>query len=280
MVFLSFRERRVGGAVASGSLKRLVGGMLVDWNAHAAGLRADSRGSRVVVLLHGYNVCESEGFRVLSAYAEACALGPGDILLPVLWPGDGVAKFLTYPFEGRDADDTAGHLARWLRDALAPDARIAFVAHSLGCRVAMQAARNLVRDGPQALDRICLMAPALDNDCLGRSGRTCYAEATRVADRIAVLASEQDEVLRLAYPLGDLAQVVLEGGRWGRALGRTGPVERDRAILERLELVPLAHPGRSVDHGDYLDPAAPADTAPFVAGFLARRPGLRWSAQR
>ena len=57
-------------------------------------------------------------------------------------------------------------------------------------------------------------------------------------------------------------------------------MERDRAILERLELVPLAHPGNSVDHGDYLDPAAPADTAPFVADFLTRRPGLRWSAQR
>lgn len=280
MVLLSFREWRVGGAVGSGSLQRLEGGSLLDWNAHAASLRTASRGRRVVVLLHGYNVCQDEALRVLPAYAARLALGPGDILLPVLWPGDGFAKFLTYPFEGRDADDTADALSKWLHDVLAPDARVAFVAHSLGCRVAMQAARNLLRERPQVLDRICLMAPALDNDCLGRSGRTCYAEATRAADRIAVLASEEDEVLRYAYPLGDLAQLVLEGGRWGRALGRTGPVERDRAILERLELVPLADPGRSVDHGDYLDPAAPADTAPFVADFLARRPGLRWSAQR
>jgi pimeloyl-ACP methyl ester carboxylesterase len=211
--------------------------------------------------------------------------GCTDVMLSVLWPGDGFAKALTYPFEGRDADDSANELSRWLLMYAAPDARIAFIGHSLGCRVVMNTAQQLARHATIALDRICLMAPAIDNDCLGRMGVTCYREATLSADRLAVLASEKDLVLRFAYPLGDLAQTILYGERWGSALGRTGPIEKEADVVGRIEPVPKAAPSRDIDHGDYLDTKGSenqtiAESEKFVLEFLERVPKPFWPAQR
>jgi len=208
-------------------------------------------------------------------------------MLATLWPGDGLAKALTYPFEGRDADDTADALFRWITLHIDASARISFVAHSLGSRVAMNAAQQLARHriGP-SVDRICLMAPAIDNDCLGRNGTTCYRDATLAADRLAVLASEEDLVLHYAYPLGDLAQTILYGERWGKALGRTGPTETDPAVAAKIEAVPKSKRASDIDHGDYLDVEdgkhgeTIAQSEAFVAGFLNRLPKPRWPAGR
>jgi alpha-beta hydrolase superfamily lysophospholipase len=285
---LSFRERKVGGSVTSGSLWRPVRDADVPWNDHLADFTADTRGNRVLVLLHGYNNDYDEGRLRLTRYMDMLAEGGySGVMLATLWPGDGWAKALTYPFEGRDADDTADALFKWVTCHVDASARISFVAHSLGSRVAMHTAQQLVhwRVGP-ALDRLCLMAPAIDNDSLGRVGTTCYRDATLAADRIAILASEEDLVLRLAYPLGDLAQTVLYGERWGRALGRTGPIEREPAVVARIEAVPKSSPTRDIDHGDYLDvdvthPSQTiAESEKFVSAFLEKVLNPVWPAER
>jgi hypothetical protein len=126
---------------------------------------------------------------------------------------------------------------------------------------------------------------ALDNDCLGRAGRACYRSGTLAAERVAVLASAEDLVLRFAYPLGDLGQSVLFGERWGTALGRTGPFEPDGPTSTKLERVPLSKASADVDHGDYLHlDRPPAGTLSaseeFVAGFLNRTPPYRWPSSR
>ena len=283
---LHLRDQEVGGAVTSGRLYRFAGGTETDWDDQLPDFTVSTRGKRLLVLLHGYNVSLSEGRNALGRYMDILAAGGfAALMLAVLWPGDGWAKALTYPFEGRDADDSADALCRWLATHADPSATIAFVGHSLGCRVVMGAARRLARNGGGLrLDRICLMAPAIDNDSLGRVGTTCYQEATLAADRLAVLASKQDMVLHYAYPLGDLAQTILYGECWGRALGRTGPDEHDAAVLARIEPVPPADPARNVGHGDYLAAGAPghtvADSEAFVLGFLARAPQPRWPAQQ
>lgn len=284
---LDLRDREVGGAVTSGHLYGVENGADVDWDARLPEFTAATRGQRLLVLVHGYNNSRSFGReRLVRFSAMLAAGGSSDVMLSVLWPGDGWAKALTYPFEGHDADDSANALSRWLSANAAPDARVAFVGHSLGCRVVMSAAQELARRGSPPLDRICLMAPAIDNDCLGRLGVTCYQEATLAADRIAVLASEEDLVLHFAYPLGDLTQTILYSERWKRALGRTGAVESEARIVGRIEPVPKANPARDIDHGDYLDvdPAAPAQTIAesekFVLQFLERAPQPRWPAQR
>ena len=284
---LDLRNQEVGGAVASGHLYRVDNETDIDWDARLPDFRAATLGKRLLVLVHGYNNSRSFGRTRLVRFGNILAAGGcSDIMLAVLWPGDGWAKALTYPFEGRDADDSADALTKWLSANAASNTRIAFVGHSLGCRVVMNTAQQLAQRGSPTLDRICLMAPAIDNDSLGRLGVTCYQEATLAADRIAVLASEEDLVLHFAYPLGDLAQTILYGERWGCALGRTGPVESEPRIVSRIEPVPKALRARDIDHGDYLDvdKATPnqtiAESEKFVLLFLDRAQQPRWPAQR
>jgi len=282
---LHLRDQEVGGAVTSGRLFRVVGDAELDWDDRLPEFTVATRGRRVVVVLHGYNNSLSAGRTSLVRFMGLLeAGGSTDPMLAVLWPGDGHAKTLTYPFEGRDADDSAEALARWLGANAGAGTRVALVGHSLGCRVAMRTAQLLARRGAPAVDRVCLMAPAIDNDCLG--GDAEYRDATLAADRVAVLASEQDSVLRYAFPLGDLVQTVLFSEHWSSALGRTGPLEDDPQIRARIEPVPLANPDRAIDHGHYLavDPEKPghtiAESEAFVLDFLARAPRPRWPAQR
>lgn len=284
---LDFRISKVGGAVSAGELYRLEGEGEIRI-ADASAFRFATRGELVLLLIHGYNVDRETGRLTLSRYMHMLAAGGfTGTMVAVLWPGDGWAKALTYPFEGRDADDSADALYSWLVTYAAASARIAFAAHSLGCRVAMRAACRLAGSsrGPM-LDRICLMAAALDNDSLGCKHRSGYRSGTLAADRIAVLASEQDEVLRFAYPLGDVWETWLFRGRSGAALGRTGPKERDTDVLARIEPVPLSRRERQIDHGDYLpsigEPSerTAAETEAFVLAFLDRQRGPVWPPQR
>jgi pimeloyl-ACP methyl ester carboxylesterase len=289
---LDLRERDVGGAVTSGHLYRA--DAAGTWDADGPALPAFTAltsGREVLVLLHGYNNTRAEGWTSLVRFARFLeAGGVTAVALAVLWPGDGWAKALTYPFEGRDADDSAESLFMWIMHYVDQTAQVSLVAHNLGCRVAMRTAQLLAElqvAGVPKLGRVCLMAPAIDNDSLGRDGPTCYRLGTVTTERLAVLASEQDPVLGLAYPLGDLAQTILyPGERWGRALGLTGPKETNEAALKRIEPVPLADPARKVEHGHYLgvqksDPAPShtiAQADEFVAPFLARRASCPWPA--
>ena len=289
---LDLREQEVGGAVTSGHL--FVADDQGLWDADGEGLAAFSsltRGRDILVLLHGYNNTRNVGREALLRFARFLdTAGVTALMLAVLWPGDGWAKALTYPAEGKDADDSAESLVAWLQTHADGTARISLVAHSLGCRVAMVTALRFAEwagPGIATLGRVCLMAPAIDNDSLGRTGSTCYRGGTLALEQLAVLASAEDRVLKYAYPIGDLAQTILYfGDRWGTALGRTGPVERDPAVLAKLEAIPLSHPRREVDHGDYLgvrDHDAThtiADADAFVASFLRAAPPHVWTATR
>lgn len=284
---LDFRNQEVGGAVTSGYLFRVENDFDNDWNMRLPEFTIATKGKRLLILVHGYNNSRSIGRSLLVRFSSMLAnAGNSDVMLCVLWPGDGWAKALTYPFEGLDADDTANALFKWITTNVASNSRIAFVGHSLGCRVVMNAALQLERYNKIALDRICLMAPAIDNNSLGSLDKNCYKKATLAIDRLAVLASEEDLVLQLAYPMGDLLQSIFYNEHWGRALGRTGPVENDPAILNRIEQVPKSKPNLSIGHGDYLDidPEKPmqtkAQSEKFVLQFLDRVPNPNWPAQR
>ncbi len=273
--------------MTSGRLYRIERDKDVDWDANLHEFTTATSEKRILTLVHGYNNIQSVGRERLITFGKILRKnGIEDNILAVLWPGDGYAKALTYPFEGLDADNTAEALSKWLMINTHKSTRIAFVGHSLGCRVVMNSAKIIAQKGSQALDRICLMAPAIDNDSLGRSGKTCYQEATLAAKKIAVLASEEDAVLHFAYPLGDLVQTILYGERWGSALGRSGPVENEQRILNQIERVPKAAPARDIGHGAYLqiDPHRPfntiAESEIFISGFLEGKPSTTWPAQR
>lgn len=241
MIYLvDFRVADVGGAVASRPI--------VSCESPDGDLGGEPR---ITFLVHGYNVSRPQGRESLLRLARALQPAVHGALAGVLWPGDHWARAASYPFEGRDADDAGRRLAEFLARDVRRGAELSFVAHSLGARVAMEAIRHL---DPAAFPvrQVCLLAAAIDDFSV--AAPRGYRPAVEKADRVAVLASRKDRVLRLAYPAGDLLQAFLFFWREesGLALGYHGPRPRGAHAVPgrvRHEQIPDA---RESDHGDYL----------------------------
>ena len=244
MVFiLDFREANRGGAVVPG---RLTQGAEDD-------LR---RASKVTFLVHGFNVCRrkgTEGMRRLASRLPSTADGA---VVAVLWPGDHFVRVVSYPFEGRDADDSAAMLARYIRRVLRPGTEISFVTHSLGARLAMETVKRLRRRGYR-FRQVCLMAAAIDDFSLAEP--LDYRATTQEADRVAVLASRKDLVVRFAYPVGDRLQAFFFFWRetTGLALGFHGPRPTKRSAIPQNVYHEQISPERGSGHGDYIPDATP-----------------------
>ncbi|MCC6967048.1 MAG: alpha/beta hydrolase [Nitrospira sp.] len=298
---LSLRDQPFGGAVTSGVLYKALPYWDVWWNDRLPDFKLLTRGQRLTVLLHGYNNGLDEGREKLVRFIGCLEQkGSTDLMLAVIWPGDSWANALgnwagalSYPSESRDADDSADNLLTWLVLHVDESARVAFVGHSLGCRVVMRATQRMARDvtvKKPILDRICLMAAAIDSNSLGKDEPTSYRDAAKQADRIAVLASQEDRVLQVAYRAGDSVQSwwPFSGERSVRALGRYGPEGCPPEVSAKIESH-MANPDRGIGHSDYLPlyppPAAPqhhtrAESEQFVFEFLSRRPNPDWPAER
>lgn len=208
---LSFREckRNKGGAVregllTSGTKERLAGE------------------SQLVFLIHGFDVSRKRGERSLSRFAETLPSAQNAGVVRTLWPGDHGLRFLAYASEGEDADETARQLAKFIEWArIKRRTPLSFVAHSLGCRVALEAAKLLLGAG-YTVDQVCLLAAAVDADSL--ASRDDYRSCAENAGRLAVLSSRCDGVLRCLYPIGDLMQAfIYSDDQPGLALGSRGP---------------------------------------------------------
>lgn len=236
---LDFRERSKGGAVTSGVLS---GASLDDLRRKTA----------VTFLVHGYNVNRTEGRRSLRRLAARLSSRSDTAMVLVLWPGDHWMGMISYPFEGRDADQTGSALARYVAEiaALRRSTRISFVSHSLGARVAMEAARGLDARG-YAMTQICLMAAAIDNSSLSNS--RAYRPTVERSGRVAVLSSRKDRVLKYAYPAGDLLQGFLFAGDVADfALGYSGPRgHKSEKVPDRVLAEPISKDRKS-DHGHYI----------------------------
>ncbi len=245
---LSFRaNKRTGGPVVPGRLE----------SGPDLGTKESLQmASKVTVLLHGFNVDYKTGRATLLRFAKLLPSAANGAVIAALWPGDHGLGALSYSFEGRDADDTALELARFLGDVLMPTVSIAFVAHSLGCRVAMETAARLVAQG-HTPEQICLLAAAIDDDSLAATD--AYLAATDNSARVAALSSRQDKVLKLAYPVGDLLQAFLFaddtadlalGYHGARPHKRSGTAVPENVLDERI---PKRKSRRDrVGHGDYL----------------------------
>jgi hypothetical protein len=204
----------------------------------------------IVFLVHGFNVSRQAGTVELGALAANLpALGAGAAVV-VLWPGDSAIGPLSYPFETNKADDSAVELAKFIADSLPQNPRLSLIGHSLGCRMVMETVRQLwIRDIPVA--QVCLMAAAMDNDSLAASEE--YREAAMHAGEVCVLYSPADQVLRYAYPLGNLLSAFLH---WNAssdgALGFTGPrAASGGSVPGQVRPVGILGANR-VNHGDYL----------------------------
>jgi esterase/lipase superfamily enzyme len=222
----------------------------------------------LVFLLHGFNVTRSDGIRCLFDFAGLLSRAghtPGAYVW-VSWPGDGFGGPLCYPTQEPDADDTAFYLDRLLRERIRPRQPVHFAAHSLGSRVVFRT-MSLLRGSAVRVGEAVVLAAAVDSDAPSRLDR--YRDGVARSGRVSVLHSDEDLVLRFAFPVGDLAAALLYGGHTSRALGFKGPTAGASGQSIPANVESERAPGAG--HGDYLPSRPPNDLQRAAAVATARR---------
>src|SRR5262245_51100034 len=242
---VSFRKSPVGGDVSEPRVTP----------ANALALRR-----RVILLIHGFNVDEEHGRadydRFVARLREMLAGqrdGPvaGDRRVGVYWPGDadwGFAKPLAYMRSVPRARDIGARLAQLLDDAAAANGlvEVDIVAHSLGCRLALETLLAVHAD-PQSrvhIRRIQLMAAAVptfmlfDPDDTPRL-RDAFDQSLEIGAKN--LYSGADGVLSFAFPPGQ----TFAGGGEGflpTAVGHAKfPAQSELSRMEPIEMPDAGH---------------------------------------
>ena len=243
MWWLDFRIADVGGGVQAAPI------LYEDDRRVGAGLTLlPPSPDGVAFVAHGYNNDRAEGVRQIKGFVDAVPTDVRTRFVGVLWPGDALVGFLSYPVEEADADETALAFARSLYAARLPGP-VHLVAHSLGSRVVLQTATHLAHWAPARrwIDQVVLLAAAVDHDCLARRDR--YVAGVRVTERLVNVASTEDNVLRWVFPVGDFLGGLF-GGYTTRALGLRGPAG-DPAPPPGVRPVQIPEEA-DVGHFDYL----------------------------
>ena len=261
-LYLNFRTGGVAGDIVTPYL--LEGDGTVNPPAVRAlnSWEAEDRvaGKNVLFGVHGFNVNYREGALSFGLLDAHLGLTDTDVFIGVLWPGDWWIPAVNYPFEGGDAMKCGRLLATFCSEHLAQAQSISFVSHSLGARLVLEALVRL----DQRARMVCLMAGAINNDCLLAE----YAFASNMADQIFVLASHNDSVLQVAFQIGDPISNILDHDHsfFQKALGYDGPPSPAAS--------PVVSPWQIRDqdgygHGSYLPPADPARWV-RVADYIGR----------
>jgi hypothetical protein len=178
------------------------------------------QGRDVLLGTHGFHVNRACGIDYLSHWREWLQLGDNGFFVGVLWPGDSRwVPFIDYPVEGDEAIKSGRVLAAYLINKFPGVNSLSFASHSLGARTMLEAIRNLKQ--AFRLRTLTTMAAAIDDTCLVGE----YQDAAKLMGEISVMASSCDDVLKWAFPAGNLASGIVTRGDpyWHGALGRYGP---------------------------------------------------------
>lgn len=213
-------------------------------------------GRDVLLGTHGFNVNRSQGFQHLTDWETLLTLNSNALFVGILWPGDSRwAPVVDYPFEGGVANQSGQLLSPFLNQYFSEASSLSFVSHSLGARVVLETIRGLDRP----VRRLILMAGAIDDDCLIDEYKDAAAKVGNIS--ISVLASREDEVLAMAFPVGNLFEGLITPGHpfWHAAIGHTGPQRPYPAQLQRNWQIPSNWEYR---HGNYL-PGSPPESPAF-----------------
>jgi hypothetical protein len=260
--FLDFRTRDIGGAAVYPNL--LEG----DGTAGPGGLQLITppsiprvvAGRNLLFVAHGFNVSRPYGAFSIGSLDVYLGLTAPDLIIGVLWPGDWWLPVVNYPFEGEVAIACGKFLAQFCNTSCVGAQSLSFLSHSLGARLILEAILHLDRADVRS---VCLTAAAINRDCLTRE----YRFVRRVTERIAVLASEKDHVLRLAYSVGDPFADLLHDDHtpFQPALGYKGPPVPAIPPIAQPWQIPNAP---AYGHGDYF----PKDPLPAEAEALWHLP--------
>lgn len=219
------------------------------------------QGRDVLLGTHGFHVNRADGISTLAHWNEWLALGPNGFFIGVLWPGDSRwIPYLDYPVEGTEAMKSGQLLAQYLMANFAGANSLSFSSHSLGARVILETVRNLSEAfKPKS---VTIMAGAIDDTCLGSE----YQDAAAAVGQISILASSCDEVLKLAFPLGNPASGFVTRGEpyWHGALGRYGPNPPNAPA--NLNKTPNLPDTWNFGHGSYINCSGPVTGPPGESG--------------
>ena len=214
-------------------------------------------GKDILFVAHGFNVQYEYGACSLGRLEQYLQLPESCLFIGILWPGDAWVPVIDYPMEGDVASDCGGRLAAFCNSWCPQASSLSFASHSLGARLILEAIGEIDRSAKLT----CLTAGAVNDDCLSAE----FAGSAGNTRAIFGLASTNDRVLSLAYPLGDPIADLLHDDHtpFESALGYKGPTAPFPANVQ----MPWQITRQSYDHSDYLPPGdvPPPPPAPGVA---------------
>lgn len=177
------------------------------------------------LFIHGYNSPELAAKVEYIDFAKRLDLNA----TLYLWPGGShPADF----FHAVDRANTAGYR---LRDVLTMShTHETVVTHSLGARVVLTALKH----SGMAVKTLILLGAAVDSDAFSPTGE--FYNALNECEKIHILSSSNDPVLKVFFPLGDI-----HGNH--RALGYCGPACSLPGNVSIHDVSVVVHA-----HGDYL----------------------------
>jgi len=237
-----------------------------------ADLFKEIQGRDVLLVTHGFSVSQAEGETNLGGWNTGLTLGDVAVL-GILWPGDSrwIPK-VDYVVEGNEAMASGKLIADFINNNFTDALSISFASHSLGARMVLQAVGGINR----TIRTLFLMASAIDNTCLNNE----FSAAVSNVQRLSVIASRSDDVLKWAFPTGNfLGGLISRGTPYvHEALGREGPVSPYPANLHTGWQIPDEW---NYGHENYLPETNPISS---VMAAIVDFPGLEptdkpsWSA--
>ena len=263
-----YRQPNVGGQTDWSNID-LSSGEWVPW-----GQVGDVfRGKRVCFILHGFNVPTVNGVKSCGPAAQAYEdigdfalnLTGADLVVPVLWPGDGFILW-SYFTATAHCQSVGARFTDFLRSRAFTAASISFISHSLGARVVLETVSQTIKASANTprvpFETAILMAAAVDDDALDAQSFVAVTGSSGLR-RVVVLSSMADTVLEYAFPPGDAGDGLLFQGFDPdlRALGRYGPSFSDNSTAAAKTEWYAIKAGQN--HGDYL----PVGAAPPTQGW-------------
>jgi predicted alpha/beta hydrolase family esterase len=211
-----------------------------------SGTEFDLRSPRLVILIHGFQNSSGAAHNSFKAMIKALSTTTWPLEVSTVghfcefhWPGDHANKAVSmasYSARVGDARGAGERLARWL--ASRPQGQeVCFIAHSLGCRVALEAVREFgqlaAASGPR-ITHLFLLAAAVPAPLCDRGEQL---ERDPMGSTQFVFCSTRDKALsRAAFGTGEYLY-----GELGEAVGRRGmPMYRWDNYIDT-----------NLNHGDY-----------------------------
>jgi hypothetical protein len=213
-----------------------------------------------VIFVHGYNVSQADARESYARFRWWLEWFDTRVrVLELHWPGNlhekwgGAASASSFPYKIDIAWRCGRRLAIWLMRQ-PPGVRFTLIGHSLGCRLVVEAVAILRRfNAMRRLINVCLMAAAVP---VRHVEIRTFGPRPGDMTRWRILYSRGDQVLRRAFPPGQLAAMALKKDTAaGTAVGLYGePTElwkKHGDAWEMYQLTANDSVARLYDHSYY-----------------------------